>query len=167
MGVSELAELLSASRQRLLRAISGVTEQHFKQLPAATDSETQSWCIAEVLAHLLLAERERSGWIEQALAGSEPAIEPMTPAALDAQTRAARMAPVPQLIHGLLAARRELEQRLDRAAADDALQRAVRHPEQGRLDIELLVGGCAEAEEEHAERIEALRIAVGARALEV
>jgi hypothetical protein len=46
------------------------------------------------------------------------------------------VAPVPQLIHGLLAARRQLERLLDDAEAiDGGLERFVLHPREGRQSI--------------------------------
>ena len=103
---------MAASRERLLEAIRGVTEEQFKRRPAEG-----GWCIAEVLAHQLASEKLRAERVRLALRQDGIEITPSDPEAHEAQARAGRIAPVPQLIHGLLAARREIEGLLTRSRA--------------------------------------------------
>ncbi len=160
----ELRESLTASRQRLLHAISGVGEEQFKRRPATDDGAEPGWCIAEVLAHLLATEHLRAGRIAAALEQDGAEIEPSDPEAQQREARAGRHAPVPQLIHGLLAVRREIELLLQRAAnSENGLQRAVVHPRLGRQAVESMISeGIVAHETEHAIQIEALREQVGA-----
>jgi hypothetical protein len=160
-----LRQRLGESRERLLRVISGVTEQQFKQRPPATADDPRPWCIAEVLAHLLLTEEAWTRCIEAALAEDGAEVLAPSAASLDDQARARRMAPVPQLIHGLLAARRELERQIGRAAEATA-ERSVRHSELGVLTVKAIAGRCADDELAHAARIEALRLTVGAKSMD-
>jgi uncharacterized damage-inducible protein DinB len=164
MAAPPLTAALAAERERLLRAIAGVSEQQFKQRPAPSARDPQPWSIAEVLAHVLDTELTWTRRMVRALEAPESAISPSDAAARDAAARAGRGAPVPQLIHGLLAARRELERLVDHAAAEAALQRAVLHPERGRLSLEWMAQYCAGHEREHVAQIEAIRGALGVTA---
>ncbi|HLF70690.1 MAG TPA: DinB family protein [Dehalococcoidia bacterium] len=158
----ELRATLSAGRERLLRAIAGVSEEQFKKRPEASD-DGPAWSIAEVLAHLLQQEKLRSGRVALRLANDGAPITPSPPEAHLEGARAGRTAPVPQLIHGLLAARRETERLLDQAASTNALANAVVHPESGRQTIAWLIEEKVAAHEaEHAAQIEKLRELVGA-----
>jgi hypothetical protein len=138
----ELKTQLAASRRQLFRAIEGVTEEQFRKRPepgAAGD-----WSMSERLSHLLWSERGRAERIELALR-QDGALVAATSAEADAEgARAGRRAPVPQLIHGLLAVRRAIVQ-------PDGLKVTVR---------ELLYAVLAE-ERAHVARIEALRAAAG------
>jgi hypothetical protein len=162
-GVSELREALTAERARLMRAIEGVTEQQFKKRPDPTSADPQPWCIAEVLAHLLLDERVWTNRIRAAVKEDGAGVEPTDREAQDVSVRAARQAPVPQVIHGLLAGRRDLEQALE-ATMEAGLQRSVIQPQRGQLTIEWMVRKVIEHEREHIAQIEALRSIVGATA---
>ena len=73
------------------------------------------------------------------------------------------MAPVPQLVHGLLASRRQVELLLDQAEAlEGGLMRYVLHPDHGRLTVEWLVQAKVIAgEAAYVRRIEALRDEMG------
>jgi uncharacterized damage-inducible protein DinB len=160
---AELQTALTASRQRLLRAISGVGEEQFKRRPAAAGAEP-GWCIAEVLAHLLASERLRAERIALALGRDGSPIVPLDPQAQQAEARTGRHAPVPQLIHGLLAVRREVEKLLQRAERiEGGLDRAVLHPTAGRQSVGWMIEAMiVQHEAEHAAQIEALREQVGA-----
>ena len=160
----ELHAALAQSRERLLRAIAGVSEEQFKKRPPAGDGDTgPAWSIAEVLAHLLQHEKLRAASIALALETDGAPIRPLADSEDSEGARAGRTAPVPQLIHGLLAARRGTERLLDTAAERDGLQRAVTHPRRGRQTIEgLIVDGIVAHEEDHAEQIAGLRELVGA-----
>lgn len=148
---------LAASRARLLETISGVTEEQFKRRPVEGGR-----CIAELLALQLVSEKLRAERIRMALGQDGVAVEPSDPEAQAQVARAGRIAPVPQLIHGLLAARRELERLLDDAAAvEGGLQRAVVHPRGGRQTVASLFSRQVAAQE-HAfiDEIEALKALV-------
>ena len=164
--VEALKDELRAGRERLLAAIAGVSEEQFKRRPtsppnphSASREGEQGWSIAEVLAHLLALERAWSERIAQALAEDGAEVRPIADETLAEAARAGRVAPVPQLIHGLLAARRELGGLIDRAAAVEAgFERAVMHPRRGRLTVAWMVRTYGiEHEAEHTTQIEAIR----------
>ena len=161
----ELRRRLAAGRERLLSVIAGVTEQQFKQRPPATPADTQPWCIAEVLAHLLDGERRAATGIDLALREDGAPITWWQEGERLERARAGRMAPVPQLIHGLLASRRELERLLERVdAAPGASQRRLTDSQRGLVTVEwLLEERVIQHEAEHVAQVEALRTAVGAK----
>lgn len=157
MPTAAIPDALATGRARLLDAISGVTEEQFKRRPA-----DGGWSIAETLAHLLATERLRAGRIRLAFEQDGAVIEPSDPEAHEAQARAGRIAPVPQLIHGLLASRREIETLLQDAIRAGALDRAVVHPVHGRQTIEhMLTEQVIAHEAEHVASIEGLKAALG------
>jgi hypothetical protein len=161
----ELRQALADVRARLLASIAGVSEEQFKKRPPAPEGEPgPAWCIAEVLAHLMQQERLRAGRI--ALALQQDGIE-ITPSSDEAHYEAARngrTAPVPQLIHGLLASRREIERLLDEAASlPDGLERVTLHPRLGRQTIDwILREKVITHEAEHIGQIEAIKLALAA-----
>ena len=157
--VEELKAGLTASRRRLLAAIEGVTEEQCKR--RVSEGE---WCIAEMLAHLMDQERLRSERIAIALERDGATITPSSQEAHDDAARAGRTAVLPQLLHGLLATRRELERLLDRVATARAgLDRAIVHPQLGRQTIGWMVSEKVVAHElEHVAQIEELRKGLGA-----
>lgn len=158
-----LAREMAASRERLMRAIAGVGEEQFKRRPPAAAGEEQPWCIAEVLAHLMASERLYAARIDLALREDGVAAPQRTPQQRLEEARSGRAAPVPQLIHGLLAARRELERLLQRAGSlPDGLQRGVSIGGVRESVGEMLRRGVIEHEREHATQIERLRAATGA-----
>lgn len=160
MTARTLLDDLAASRARLLRAISGVTEEQFKRRP--DDGE---WCIAEVLAHLLASERACNDAVTAVIAGRSHLTKATDEPDDAAAARAGRTAPVPQLIHGLQGARRVLETLI--AARENSLQAgAISQAGSGTSALEYIVREKAIAtEHEHAARIEALRELVGAKPL--
>ncbi len=162
----ELTNMLAATRKRLLAAIEGVTEEQFHRRPEG-DGAADAWSISEVLAHLLASERLRTERIALALAQNGAPITPSPPGAHEANARAGRRVPVPQIIHGLLAVRRELERTLTGTADLEAsLGQAVIHPQRGRDTVRWMLNEKVIGHEaEHAAQIEALRPAVGAPAL--
>jgi hypothetical protein len=154
---------LQAGRERLLAVVSGVTEQEFKRRPPVEPgADRPGWCIAEVLAHLLQQEKLRAQRIAAALDVDGAAIRPSADDEEYEAARAGRASPVPQLIHGLLASRREIEKLLDRAESiAGGLERAVQHPELGRQTVaSMLRERVIDHEEEHAQQIEAIKIAL-------
>jgi len=152
---SELRADLVAGRERLLGAIASVSEQEFKRRPAEG-----GWSIAEVLAHLLATERLWAKRIELALAAEGARVEASDPTQHEEQARAGRVAPVPQLIHGLLASQRELERLIDRAGREDAFERALEHSRRGRITVGWMLRNAVEHVGEHAAQVEALRAAM-------
>ena len=117
------------------------------------------WSIAEVLAHLLQQERLRAERIATALRQDGVVVVPSGAEARREGARAGRVAPVPQLIHGLLASRRQIEKLLDEAeAVRSGLDRAVVHPVRGRETVaSMLRKQVIEHEQEHVAQIEKLK----------
>jgi hypothetical protein len=167
LDVEELKAELKTTRSRLLATISGVTEEQFKKRPSATEADPEPWCIAEVLAHLLAYERIEAERIGLALEADGAAITPRAAEWHATTARAGRLAPVPQLIHGLLASRREIEGLLERTAGiDDGLARAVTHPERGRDTVLwMLEAKVIGHEAEHVVQIEGIKQALAALAV--
>jgi hypothetical protein len=148
---------LRAARAGLLQAISGVSEQQFKRRPPASASDPDPWCIAEVLAHLLIDEKLWTQRIGLALTEDGSTVAPSDREQSLASIRNARLAPVPQLIHGLLASRRDLERLLEEPGLTrDALrQTIVGH--RGRLSVAWMARKLIDHDREHVGQIEALR----------
>ena len=158
--VESLRTSLASGRERLLQSIAGVSEEQFKKRPPVAGGDSApTWCIAEVLAHLLQQERLRAERIAQALERDGVTSVPSADEVHYEAARAGRGAPVPQLIHGLLASRRELERLLDRTAALEAgLERATIHPRLGRQSIAWILREKVIAHEaEHVAQIEAIK----------
>src|SRR3990172_12275792 len=157
MTPEELKQGLEAARQRLLRALAGVTEEQFKRRPPGTSDEEEPWSISEVLSHLLASERLWCARIALALDDDGVAITPSPAETHAAGARAGRSVPVPQIIHGLLASRREADLLIDRAATmEGGLARAVWHSRlEARLTIEwMLQEKVIDHEQEHGAQIE-------------
>jgi hypothetical protein len=164
--IADLRKDLAAGRERLLAAISGVSEEQFKRRPPATETDARPWSIAEVLGHVLQEEVLRGERIARALAASGSAVASRTPEEQALGAQSGRVAPVPQLIHGLLASRRKIELLLDEAASlPDGLERYVVHPEFGHMTVaSMLNEGVIAHEAEHVAQILATREAIGAAA---
>lgn len=160
-----IEQRLTTSRERLLATIAGVSEEQFKRRPApAEEGQRPGWCIAEVLAHLMFSERQASQRIAAALAEDGAAVEAADPEQAEEAARSGRTSPVPQLIHGLLATRRELEKQLATTRErENGLQLGVVHARRGRLSIEALLDAVASHESEHLAQIEALKAAGAAQ----
>jgi hypothetical protein len=159
---SDLRRDLAAGRERLLATIAGVSEEQFKRRPQATAGEP-NWSIAEILSHLLYSERLWATGLALALTQNAVKIQAGSLEAREEDARRGRMAPVPQLVHGLLASRRQIELLLDQAEAlEDGLDRYVLHPGDGRYTVEWMVREKVIASEAaYVERIEALRDVMG------
>ena len=164
--LQDLREQLQDSRSRLLRAISQVTEEQFKRRPPATSDDPSPWCIAEVLSHLLWTDNLWLKRIQLALDEEKATLTPSPPEAHDASIRAGRSSPVPQIIHGLIAARRQADRLLERAESlgETSLTRTAWHPRlEQDLSVEWMVREKLHAHEmEHSGQIERLRVLVGA-----
>lgn len=132
-------------------AIAGLDEQGFR-----VRTQSGEWTAAEVLAHLLSTERL---FTQRARAALDQVDFVITPRTEDERQEGARMAqrmPVPQIVHGLLAQRRDTLRLLD-GLSDEHLARSVRHPRWGEQSVAWLFRRIAEHEAEHAEQVRSLR----------
>jgi hypothetical protein len=146
--VHELQSSLRESRDRLFASIRGLSEEQFRFTPPA-----ESWSIATHLAHLLRIERIYADRARAALTEDEPFVA-STRAHNDDDPGLAQHLAVPQVIHGLLNTRRDLEAVL--ADCDDAvLERAIRHETLGRITLEQIMLKMSGHEDEHAALIAA------------
>jgi len=163
--VDELRRSLTEVRERLLETIAGVSEEQFKKRPPVpADATGPNWCIAEVLAHLLQQERLRGARISLALQQDGIAITPGTDEEHYEAARAGRASPVPQLIHGLLASRREVERLLyETSRIEGGLERTTAHPVLGPQSVAwILRDKVIDHEAEHVAQIEAIKAALAA-----
>lgn len=143
MTVAELRSGLQGSRQRLLAEIRGLAEEQFRHVPAGED-----WSVAAHLAHLLRVERVFVDRARAALTQDEPQVA-STRAANDDDPGLAQRLAVPQIIHGMQAARRELDELL--AGCDEQqADRAIRHERLGRMTVAQIAAKMAQHEDEHA-----------------
>lgn len=148
MTVSQLRSRLDDSRERLFGSIKGLSEEQFRHVPAG-----ETWNIAAHLAHLLRVERLFAARAAAARDEDEPYIE-STRVFNDDDPALAQHLAVPQIIHGMQAARRELERTLD--GGDGELERAVRHERIGRMTVRDIMEKMAEHELEHGADVERL-----------
>jgi uncharacterized damage-inducible protein DinB len=138
-----LRQELAEARGRVFDAVRGLNEEQFRHVPPG-----EEWPIAAHLAHLLISDRWHVAFVREALARRP------TPPAEDDETEtqlAARMA-IPQMVHGLLNARRELD-RLVEEADDARLAAEVTAPGGGRVSLAALLGMLAGHDIEHAGEI--------------
>jgi uncharacterized damage-inducible protein DinB len=147
MTPSALQSELRDSRANLFTSIHGLTEEQFRFAPAA-----DAWSIATHLAHLLRIERLFQERASRALAEDEPHMA-STRVANDDDPSLAQHLAVPQIIHGMQAARRELDALLERCD-DAALERAIVHERIGRMTIEQIAMKMVQHEREHTTEIE-------------
>lgn len=146
MTVSDLRSGLQGSRERLFTEIRGLAEEHFRHLPAGED-----WCVAAHLAHLLRIERVFVDRARAALTQEEPQM-PSTGAANEDDPGLAQRLAVPQIIHGMQAVRRELDELL--AGCDDQqIARAISHERLGRMTVEQIAVKMTQHEDEHGAAI--------------
>ena len=166
ISASQISQGLNGGRSRLLEAIAGISEEMFKRRPeigSAEDGDSvasvASWSIAEVLAHLLASERLRAERIRRALQQDGFLVTPSDPGAHVQLARTGRSSPVPQLIHGMLAVRREVNGLLKEATnLEGGFERAITHPINGRQSVGwMLTEKIIAHEAEHLEQIEALK----------
>lgn len=137
---------LQGSRERLFGLIAGLSEEQFRHVPGG-----EPWSIAAHLAHLLRVERVFVDRAHRALVEDEPRI-PSTGVANGDDPGLAQHLAVPQIIHGMQAARRDLDELL--AACDDAaLARVMRHERLGRMTVADVAAKMAAHELEHAAEI--------------
>lgn len=145
--MSQLKSDLQGSREQLFASIHGLSEEQFRFVPAGGDG----WSIAAHLAHLMRIERVFASRAQAALVEHEPRV-PSTRVLNDDDPGASQKLAVPQIIHGMLNARRDLEGVLD--ACDDAgLERAINHERLGRMTIRQIAAKMAGHEAQHGEEI--------------
>jgi uncharacterized damage-inducible protein DinB len=149
MTVSQLRSDLSESRERLFELIRGLTEEQFR-----FTTQEDPWSIATHLAHLLRIERIYAERAERALRENDPSMASTRVHNDDDPGRAQHLA-VPQIIHGMQAARRDLERVLD-ACGDRGLERAIVHERIGRMTLAQMMAKMAQHEHEHAADVERL-----------
>jgi uncharacterized damage-inducible protein DinB len=140
--VGQLRSDLVQSRDMLFTPLTGLSEEQFRHAPEG------AWSIAAHLAHLLRTERIFSDRAALALHEDSPPV-PSTRAANDDDPVLAQRLAVPQIIHGLQASRRTLDDLL--ASCDDsALERHVVHERLGPMTIAAIAQKMASHEREHA-----------------
>lgn len=146
MMVSQLRSGLQESRERLFASIRGLSEEQFRYVPAG-----ETYAVATHLAHVLRIERVFAERARTALSEDEPAVASTSVKNDDDPVLAQHLA-VPQIIHGMLNVRRELDALLS-ACDETALHRAVVHERVGRMTIAEIAVKMAAHEDEHAAEI--------------
>lgn len=146
MTVDELRSALQGSRDRLFLYLRGQGEEQFRYVPAG-----EQWCIAAHLAHLLRVERVFVERARAALMQDEPTM-PSTRVVNDDDPGLAQHLAVPQIIHGMQAARRELDDLL-RNCDQRQIERAIQHERLGRMTVEAIAAKMTQHEDEHAAEI--------------
>jgi uncharacterized damage-inducible protein DinB len=146
MTAPQLRSDLQASRDRLFASIRGLSEEQFRYVPAG-----ETFSVAAHLAHLLRIERVFMERARAALTQHEPFIA-STAVKNDDDPALSQHLAVPQIIHGMLNVRRELDALL--ADCDDAaLARPIIHERIGRMTIGDIAVKMATHEAEHAESV--------------
>ncbi len=137
---------LQGSRAALFALLRGLSEEQFRFTPRG-----ESWCVATHLAHLLRIERLFVGRARRALDEDEPRVESSGVTNDDEPALAQHLA-VPQIVHGMLNARRDAEALL--ACCDDAaMARAFVHPRFGRLTVRDVFVKLRDHEREHTAEV--------------
>lgn len=134
---------MQGSRERLFVAIRALAEEQFRYVPAG-----EEWCIATHLAHLMRIERL---FVERARAArtqDTPYMASTRVLNADDPSAAQHLA-VPQMIHGMQAARRELDELLADCDAQQ-LERGIQHERLGLMTIAAIARKMTEHEDEHA-----------------
>lgn len=146
MTVPQLQSGLQGSRERLFASIYGLSEEQFRYVPAG-----ETYAVATHLSHLLRIERVFTERAQAALSEDDPFVA-STSVKNDDDPGLAQHLAVPQMIHGMLNTRRDLDALL--AKCDDAaLDRAIVHERIGRMTIAEIAVKMAGHEEEHAAEI--------------
>jgi uncharacterized damage-inducible protein DinB len=146
MTVPQLKSGLQGSRERLFVSIHGLSEEQFRYVPTG-----ETYAIATHLAHLLRIERVFTDRARAALSEDDPFVA-STSVKNDDDPGLAQHLAVPQIIHGMLNTRRDLDALL--AQCDEpALDRAIVHERIGRMTIADIAVKMTAHEEEHAAEI--------------
>lgn len=148
---NDLAAALERSRAALMEAIAGLDEEGFRRREASDE-----WNAAEALAHLLAHERRMLLLARTALAEDNPSVQSRGEAQQLEEAKAAQRMPVPQIVHGLLAQRRDTLLALAPLSAEE-LARTIQHSRMGEQSAGGLFRRVVEHETEHAEQIRTLR----------
>jgi len=156
---TSVGERLEASRQALMDAIAELDEEGFRARPAAG-----GWTAAGVLAHLLDDEPKLLAYARSALEADDTEVEATSDEDREQQAKDAAQSaaggPVPQILHGLLGARRDTLRQLEALSAEQ-LARPVRHAAYGGTSVGRLFQHIAEHEDEHADQIRTIRAQTG------
>lgn len=143
MAVGDLLARMEASRSRLFAAITGLTEEQARTRPPDGGPS-----VSELLAHLMIWEQRLHEAVSAATSQSGSRYVSAEPPG--------RTTPLPQLVHGLQAARRRTVLLLDRLEPRQ-LGAATVGPESERTTVGALLERVPAHEEEHASEIERLR----------
>ena len=153
----EIVARLEASRDALMQALAGLDEAGIRARAVAS-----TWSPAEVLAHLLHSERVLLENARAALTHDTYAVISMTDEQREDEAKRAQRMAVPQIVHGLLASRRDTTRLLEQLS-DPELARPVRHARLGEQTVGWLFERAAEHELDHAGQIRAVRDATSAK----
>ena len=148
---SGLMLALERSRAALMEAIAGLDEEGFRRWPAAGE-----WNAAEALAHLLAHEQRMLFLVRTALTEDNPSVQSRGEAQQLQEARAAQRMPVPQIVHGLLAQRRDTLLVLE-PLSQEQLARTVQHLRMGEMTVGGLVQRIVHHETDHAGQIVSIR----------
>lgn len=143
MAVGDLLPRMEASRSRLFAAITGLTEEQARTRPPGGGRS-----VSELLAHLMT-------WEQQVHRAISAAISDAVPRYVSAE-EPGRTTPLPQLVHGLQAARRRTTLLLERLEKPQ-LDAPVVDPEGERTTVRALLARVPDHEAEHASEIERQR----------
>ena len=143
MTAPQLRSELEASRERLFASIRGLSEEQFRHIPPG-----ETFSIATHLAHLLRIERVFTERARAALTQDAPFIT-STSVKNDDDPALAQHLAVPQIIHGMLNVRRELDALIS-ACDDAALARPIVHEHIGRMTVAEIAVKMASHEHQHA-----------------
>ena len=130
-----------------MTAIASLAETAFRARTKAGD-----WTPAEVLAHLLTTEHNSLERVRTVLTQDNPFVAWLSDDELEQQARPAQPMPVPQIVHGLLAQRRDVVLLLESLTAEQ-LRRPYQHERRGERTAAWLFQRMAEHESEHAGQI--------------
>ena len=146
VSVPQLVMELRASREGLFASIRGLSEEQFRHTPPG-----ESWSIAAHLAHLLRIERVFTERARAALTEDAPLVA-STGVQNDDDPGLSQKLAVPQMIHGMLNTRRDLEAVLD-GCDDIGLARTIWHESRGPMTVEAIAVKMTDHEREHARAI--------------
>jgi uncharacterized damage-inducible protein DinB len=152
MNATELTERLERSRAALMEAIAGMDEESFRRRTLSGE-----WCAAEALAHLLAHEQRILFLIRTALTEDNPEVQSRGEQAHVDGAKAAQRMLVPQIVHGLLAQRRETLQLLA-SLSPEQLARTLQHSRLGEMSVRALLRKVVDHETEHAAQIASIRM---------
>jgi uncharacterized damage-inducible protein DinB len=127
-----------------MTAINGLDDAGFRARPASG-----AWTAAELLAHLLSTERIFIDRARKAVEQDGYLVTPVSDEVREEHLSMAKRMPVPQLVHGLLAQRRDTLQFVESLSRGQLLHR-LRHPIRGEQTALWQIEHVIEHELEHA-----------------